>query len=72
MCNGTPLSFFSQELRVLVSITTWSEPVLSPETDVVLEMVRVAAKEQFPALLPDLSPVSKATDSRPYATLDAM
>ena len=72
MCNGTPLSDFSRELRVLVSTATWSEHVLSPETDVVLEMFRVAANERFPALLLELYRVLKATDSRPYASLDAM
>ena len=32
----------------------------------------MAAIEQFPALLPALYPGSKATDPRPYASLDAM
>ena len=45
---------------------------LSPGTDVVLEVVRVAANEQFPALLPALYPGSKATNPRPHASLDAM
>ena len=36
--------------------------VSSPGTDVVLEVVRVAANEQFPALRPALYPGSKATD----------
>ena len=49
-----------------------SERVLSPGTDVVLEVVRVAAYEQFPALLPASYPGSKATNPRPYASLDAM
>ena len=51
---------------------TRSERVLSPGTDVVLEVVRVVANEQFPALLPALYPGSKATDPRPYASLYAM
>ena len=72
MRNGTPLSDFSREFRVLVSTATGSERVLSPGTDVVLEVVRVAANEQFPALLPALYPGPKATDPRPYASLDAM
>ena len=38
----------------------------------VLEVVRVAANEQFPALLPALYPGSKTMDPRPYASLDAM
>ena len=38
----------------------------------VLEVVRVAANEQFPAFLPSLYPGSKSTDPRPYASLDAM
>ena len=52
--------------------TTGSERVLSPVTDVVLEVVRVAANEQFPALLPALYPGLKATDPRPYASLNAV
>ena len=49
-----------------------SERGLSPGTDVVLEVVLVAVNEQSPALLPSLYPGSKATDPRPYASLDAM
>ena len=51
---------------------TGSERVLSPGTDVALEVARVAANEQCPALLPALYPGSKATDPRLYASLDAM
>ena len=51
---------------------TGSERVLSPGTDVVLEVVRVAANEQFPALMPAFFPGSKATDPRPYGSLDAI
>ena len=72
MCNGMPFSDFSREFRVLVSTATESERVLSPGTDVVLEVVRVAANDQFPPLLPALYPGSKATGPRPYASLDAM
>ena len=72
MCNDTPFSDFSREFRVLGSTATGSERVLSPGTDVVLEVVRVAANEQIPARLPALYPGSKATDPRPYAELDAM
>ena len=72
MCNGMPSSDISREFRVLVPTATGSERVLSPGADVVLEVVRVAAKEQFPALLPALYPGSKATDPRPHASLDAM
>ena len=72
MCNGMPFSDFSREFRVLVPTATRSERVLSPGTDVVLEVVRVATNEQFPALLPALYPGSKATDPRSYASLDAM
>ena len=72
MCNGMPFSDFSREFRALVPTATGSERVLSPGTDVVLEVVRVAANEQFPAPLPALYPVSKATDPRPYASLDAL
>ena len=72
MCNDIPFSYFSREFRVLVPTATGSERVLSPGTDGVLEVVRVAANEQFPALLPALYPGSKATDPRPYASLDAI
>ena len=71
-CNVLPLSDFSAEVRVLVPTATGSERVLSPGTDVVLKMVRVASNEQFPAFLPALYAGSKATDPRPYASLDAM
>ena len=72
VCNGTPFSDFSREFRVLVSAVTGSERVLFPGTDVVLEVVRMAVNEQFPTLMPTLYPGSKATDPRPYASLDAM
>ena len=72
MCNGTPFCDFSQDLRVLVSTITQSERVLSPGTDVVLEVVRMAVNEQFPTLMPTLYPASKATDPRPYVSLGAM
>ena len=72
MCNGMPSSDFSRDFRVLVPTSTGSERVLSPGTDVVLEVVRVAANERFPALLPALYPGSTATDPQPYASLDAM
>ena len=72
MCNGTPFSDFSREFRVLVSIATGSERVLFPGTGVVLEVVRVAVNEQFTILMPALYPGSKATDPRPYASLEAM
>ena len=42
VCNGTPFSDFSREFRVLVSAVTGSERVLSPVTDVVLEVLRMA------------------------------
>ena len=70
--NDTPFGNFSREFRVLVSAVTESEPVLVPGSDVVLEMVRMAVKEQFPTLMPTLSPGSKATNRRRYASLDAM
>ena len=72
MCNGMPFSDFSREFRVLVPTATGSEHALSPGKDMVLEVVRVAANKQFPPLLPALYPASKATDPRPYASLDAM
>ena len=72
MCTGMPFSDLSQEFRVLVPISTESERGLSPGTDVVSEVVRVAANEQIPVRLPALCTGSKATDPRPYFSLDAM
>ena len=72
VCNGTPSCDSSREFRILVSTVTGSERVLSPGTDVVLEVVRMAVNDQFPTLMPTLYPGSKATDPRPYASLDAM
>ena len=72
LCNGTPFSDFSREFCVLVSTATGRDRVLSPGTDVVVEVVRMAVIEQFPTLMPALYPGSKATDPRPFAPLDAM
>ena len=66
--NGRPFSDFSREFRVLLSAVAESERVLSPGTDVVLEVVRMAVNEQFPRLVPTLYPGTKATDPRPYAS----
>ena len=66
-CVTACLFLISVEFRVLMPTATGSERVLSPGTDVVLEVNRVAANEQYP-----LYPGSKATDSRPYASSDAM
>ena len=54
--NGMPFSDFSRDFGVLALIATGSERVLYPGTDVVLEVVRMAANEQIPALLPALYP----------------
>ena len=70
--NDTPFSDLSWEFRVLISAVMGSERILSPVTDVVLEVVSLAVNEQFPTLMPTLYPGSKATDPRPYATLDVM
>ena len=72
VCIGATFFYFSREFCVLVSSVTGSEHVLSPRMDVVLEVVRMVVNEQFPTLMPALYPGSKATDSRPYASLDAM
>ena len=72
MCNGTPFSDFSREFGVLVPTATGSERVLSPGTDVVWEVVRVAANEQSPALMSASYPGSMATDPRPYASLGSI
>ena len=52
MCNDTLFSDFSREFRVLVPTATESERILSPGTDVVLAVVRVAVNEQYPTLMP--------------------
>ena len=67
-----PSSDFSREFRMLISAVTGSGRVLSPGTDVVLEVVRMAVNGQFPTHMPTLYPGSKATDPRPFALLDAM
>ena len=72
VCKGTPSRDFSREFRVIVSTVAGSERVLSPGTDVVLEVARMAVNEQFPILMPTLYPDSKAKDPRPYVSLDAM
>ena len=72
MCNGMPFSDFTRKVRVLVPNATGSERVLSPGTDVVLEVLRVAANEKLSALTPALYPGSKETDPRPLASLDAI
>ena len=72
MCNGTPFSDFSREFHVLVPTATGSDRVLFPGTDVVLAVVLVAANEPFPALMHAWYPGSKAVDSRPYVSLDAI
>ena len=66
------VSGFSRKFRVLLPTATESQRFLSLGKDMVLEVVRVAANEQFPALLSALYPCSKATDPRPYASLDAV
>ena len=71
MCNGTPFSDFSREFLVFVSAATGRERVLSPGTDVVLEVVRVAVNERFPTFMPTLYLDSRATGPRLYASLDA-
>ena len=72
MCNGTLFYDFSREFRVLVSTATGNERVLSPGTDMVLEVVRMAVNEQCSTLMPTLYPGSKAMDPRPYASLDSL
>ena len=72
VCNCTPFLDFKREFRLLVSTVTGSGRVLSPRTDVVLEVVRMTVTQQFPTLMLTLYPGSKATDLRSYASLDAM
>ena len=47
VCNGTPFSGFSREFRVLVSAVTGSKRVLSPGTDVVLEVLGWRSTSSF-------------------------
>ena len=56
VCNRTPFSDFSREVCVLVSAVTGSERILSPGTDLVLEVVSMAVNDQFPTLMPMLYP----------------
>ena len=49
---------------------TGSERTLASGVDVGLEVVRMAVNEQL--LMPTLYPSSKATDPKPYASLDKM
>ena len=56
MCNGTPFSCLSREVRALVLTSPGSERGLSPRADVVLEVVWMAVKEQFPTLMHTLYP----------------
>ena len=72
MCNGTPFSDFSGEVRVLAPTATGSERAVSPGTRVVLQVVPVAANDKLPALMPALYPGSTATDRRPCTSLDAL
>ena len=72
VCTGTPFCYFSRTFRVLVSAVTRSERVLAPGVDMVMEVVRMTVNEQFPTLMPTLYPGSMSTDSKPYASLDAM
>ena len=51
-----------------MSAVTGSERVLALGVDVVLEVVQMAVKEQFPTLMPTLYPGSMATDPKPYAS----
>ena len=52
--------------------TTGNDRVLSPGTDVVLEVVGVAANEQYSALMPAMYLGLMATDPLPHASLDAI
>ena len=72
VCTGTLFCDFTREVPVLVSAVTGSECTLAPGVDVVLEVVKMAANEQFPSLMPTLYPGSMATDPKPYVFLDKM
>ena len=71
VCNGTPLYELTVEFRGLISWVTGSECGLSPATNVVSDVVRISVNEQVPTFMPTMYPGSKATDPRPYASLDA-
>ena len=70
--NGSPFSDFSREFRVVVLAATGTERGLAPGTDIVLDVVRMTVNEQYPSLMPTLYPGVRATDPRPFGTLDAM
>ena len=72
MCNGTPFSGRSRAFSVLVSTATASERFLSPGTGVVLEVVRISNIELVPPLMTALHAGSKATDRRPYSSLETI
>ena len=70
--NETPFCDFSREFRVVVSAATGTGRVLAPGVGIVLEVVRIAANEQYISLIPALYPGLMAMESRPFGTLDAM
>ena len=72
VCTGTLSCDFSREVRVPVSAVTRSERTLAPGVKVVLEVVRMAANEQFPSMMPAFYPGSMATDPTSYASMDNM
>ena len=70
--DGTPFSDYLRAFRLLVSSVTGSERVLAPSVGMVLELVRQSVTRQFPTLSPLLYPGTLATDTTPFASIDAM
>ena len=71
--NGTPFSDFIREFRGVVPAVTGTKRVLASGTDIVLEVVRMAVNEQYPSFfMLTLYPGARATEPRPFGTLDAM
>ena len=63
---------YLRAFRLLVSSVTGSERVLAPSVGMVLELVRQSVTRQFPTLSPLLYPGTLATDTTPFASIDAM
>ena len=70
--NGTILCGFSRVFRGGASAATWTERILALGVEGVSEVVRMAAHEQYPSLMPTPYPEGSATVSRPFGILDAM
>ena len=63
--SGPPFAIFVGNFEGLVSAAMGTERVLAARVEVVLEVVRMAASEQYPNLMPTLYRSFLATVSRP-------